>query len=104
MFNVYLDDMRVGPDFTVVGWENWVVVRSVENAKILLEKGLVDNMSLDHDMGTGDNNRLLPTGYDLVCWMEEKNIWPKGKIYLHTASPTGYAKMTAALERNNKLI
>ncbi len=92
MFNLYLDDLRRGPNNGFdqkkppVGWENWVVVRCVENAKRLLRvPGLVDNMSLDHDLGynseTGQEN---PNGKKLILWMIETGCWPAGWIHLHS--------------------
>ncbi len=94
--NVFMDDVRPGPtsydadDF----WQNWVVVRSVRNTKKLLEWGQVNDLSLDHDMGPGQE-----TGYDLVKWMAENNIWPNGKISVHSANPVGAENMRATIDR-----
>lgn len=101
--HLYLDDVRNGPDFTDVGWENWVIVRSVENAKLLLKTGLIEDMSLDHDMSTNSETGMEnDSGYKLVCWMEENNIWPKGIISVHSANPVGRDKMVAVLKKNNR--
>jgi hypothetical protein len=93
MFNVYMDDNRIGPgsdytasDFHVsVGWEKWVIVRSVKSVKELLQSGLVNDLSLDHDMAynseTGKENE---NGSDLVRWMIEEGHWPKGLITIHS--------------------
>lgn len=88
--NVYLDDLRCGPnndwERRTCGWEGWVIVRSVENVKVLLKAGLVDNLSLDNDMGFNSMvlGQLNLTGKDLVLWMVSENIWPKGTITIHS--------------------
>ena len=106
-FNVYLDDVRQGYNNnyfeTVIGWEDWVVVRHIDHVKTLLEHGLVNEMSLDHDMGknsaTGTEN---PNGKALVMWMIETNSWPDGKIYVHSANPDGARDMYELVEEHNK--
>lgn len=108
MFNVYLDDMRAGPintdggvligdaayGFSWPDWHNWIICRSVDQVKILLHNGLVDNLSLDHDLGQD-----LPTGYDLVKWMVENDCWPKGDITIHSANPVGAKNMKEMVDR-----
>ena len=87
--NLFVDDLRTGPcngwTETQKGWENWIVVRSVENAKWFLQQGLVENLSLDNDMGKNSETGLLnPTGLDLVKWMIESGFWPEGVITIHS--------------------
>ena len=96
--NIYLDDIRCGPsnDFygpINSGWQEWVIVRSIENAKILLELGLVNDMSLDHDLSAEE------TGYDLCKWMGETGHWPKGDISVHSANPVGARSMAGYIDR-----
>ncbi|MHA2280038.1 MAG: cyclic-phosphate processing receiver domain-containing protein [Promethearchaeota archaeon] len=106
-FNVYLDDVREGHNngymSTVIGWEDWVVVRHIEHVKTLLKARLVNEMSLDHDMGdnssTGEPN---PSGKDLVKWMIETNNWPDGFISVHSANPDGARDMRELVERHNR--
>lgn len=91
MFNVYLDDLRIGPFNEGDGypiWENWhewIICRSVEQVKFLLVKSVVNNLSLDHDLGKDEKGKELLSGSDLVKWMIEKNTWPKGDITIHSA-------------------
>lgn len=118
--NLYLDDMRPVPDDT------WTLVKTVEEAKALLWNGNVIHASLDHDLGACDacligphGERMTPeewldfsdwesmpncthfgTGYDLVCWMEEYGIWPAEKPTVHSANPSGGAKMRDVIDRN----
>jgi hypothetical protein len=86
--NIFMDDVRSGPTE-----KSWVVVRGVENVKILLEAGLVDDMSLDHDMGYKQQ-----TGYDLVKWMAENDCWPKGDIVIHSANIVGAENMKCMID------
>lgn len=90
--NVYMDDVRPGPDIFDEDWDKWVVVRSVENVKILLN--LIDDLSLDHDMG--DNHE---TGYDLVKWMAENQKWPEGITTIHSQHPVGAQQMKGVIDR-----
>lgn len=97
MFNVYMDDIRHGPDMDACkhlpDWMDWVIVRSVDNTRRLLELGLVNKLSLDHDMGS------KKTGYDLIKWMAETGYWPKGEIWIHSANPVGRDNMVATINR-----
>jgi hypothetical protein len=47
MINLYLDDMRQP-------YDGWTLVKTIEEAKALLKLGVVDQMSLDHDLGACD--------------------------------------------------
>lgn len=90
--NVYLDDCRPGPLSS-----EWVIVRSAKSAMVLLKCGIVNDMSLDHDMGNNE-----PTGYELLLWMEENNIWPSGNISVHSANLSGATKMKLAIESHER--
>lgn len=110
---LWLDDIRPAPD----GW-HWV--KTVDEAKAMLIRGGVEHASLDHDLGACSdclngrtpeqwleetNFTAMPhcdhfgTGYTLVCWMEENDIWPPYKPAVHSRNPAGAAKMRAAIER-----
>lgn len=101
--NIYLDDNRKGPsnefDNTQEGWENWVIVRSVENAKLLLKAGLVENLSLDHDLGIDADKIELPNGSDLVKFMIGENCWPTGEITIHSQNLIAAQQMKADIDR-----
>jgi hypothetical protein len=88
MLNVYLDDCRNCYDSYegMDGWEHWLVVRSTQNLKKMLELGLVDDLDLDHDLGRDRYGNLLPDGTDLVKWIVETGYWPKGEIIVHSAN------------------
>lgn len=97
MINVYIDDIRILPDYYKNSDELWVPIRKVEDVIGLLQKGVVYDLSLDHDMGTDE-----PTGYDLMCWMERNNVWPKGNVYVHSANPVGAQKMQVVIDKWRK--
>ena len=85
--NVYLDDIREPP-------ANFILVRTVEECKDILKNNKVNILSLDHDMGDDQ-----PTGYDLIKWMIENNIYP-GVITVHSLNPVGKKNMTQLLKKN----
>ncbi len=104
MFNVFLDDWRPGPynrhDNPDPGWDKWVICRHVDQVKRFLELGLVNDLSLDHDLGQStDTGKLNPDGGDLVKWMIETNTWPKGQISIHSANITEAMNMKADIDR-----
>ena len=86
---LYLDDDRPAPN-------GCVNVKSAEMAIKLLKEGIVEELSLDHDLGR------KKTGYDVVLWMEkaviEDNFTMPNVIHLHTANPVGRAKMANGLD------
>lgn len=87
---VFLDDCRETPP-------GWVRTYTAPQTIALLETGLVDELSLDHDLGELDG-----TGYDVCLWLEEAvygGFVPPKKIYIHSANPVGRAKMKVAIER-----
>ena len=92
---LYLDDLRNPPD------DSWTVVRTVEEAKDYLQQGVVEVLSLDHDLGTyGDSNEDR-TGYEVVKWLEEevnhRRLIPPAEFKIHSANPVGRANMEAAI-------
>jgi hypothetical protein len=106
VIKLYLDDLRSPPDDT------WTVARTAEEARVILLAGPVECASLDHDLGEcpeceaargyADPQNTCPhrmTGYDLVKWMAEADVWPKFKPAVHSANPPGKANMVATIER-----
>jgi len=110
--SLWLDDLRPAPT-------GWLWVKSVAEAIAALATGTVEHASLDHDLGhgceggclddSGDVVRLLcgadcqcechRTGYDLVKWMAEWNVWPTRSIRVHSTNPSGAANMRATIAR-----
>ena len=91
---VFLDDERAAP-------AGWVRVNWPDEAIRLLESGLVEEISLDHDLG--DDAR--GTGYDVILWIEEavavRGFKPP-RIVVHSANSSAREKMAlgiAAIQR-----
>jgi len=86
---VFLDDLRTEPD-------GWVRVFWPDQAIVLLESGLVTDISLDHDLG--DDQR--GSGYDVLLWIEEavqlRNFSPP-RIQVHSANTSARLRMQAAI-------
>ena len=89
---IFLDDIRKPSD---VGLNNkeWVVIPDAITAWQAIRNGVVEELSLDHDLGEG------PTGYDLCKWMAENNKWPSKSIYIHSQNPVGRNNMWAIIKR-----
>jgi len=102
MISIMLDDERGLEFIGCSGKANWIVCRTVEEVKFWLRAEEVKHLSLDHDLGQDENKNNLPTGYDLVCWMERTGIWPSGDIFVHSMNPVGAKKMIDALQHNGK--
>lgn len=92
--NVYLDDLRDCPD-------NFVLVKTIEELKKLVEAHQIAALSLDHDLGLDANGQLLATGYDFVKWFCEHGHFAE-KIYLHTDNTVGRDNMFAVLKASQK--
>jgi hypothetical protein len=111
---LWFDDIRREPP-------GWVWARTVDAAKDFLETGLVDECSLDHDMGLHEldpdeddddpeywdklidvAHALKPrheeNGYDLVNWMIEHDLVPE-LVRIHSWNPNGRDRMAARLNR-----
>lgn len=92
---VYLDDERVAP-------EGWVRVRWPDEAIALLERGGVEALSLDHDLG--DDAR--GTGYHVLLWIEEavalRGFRPP-RMSVHSANASARTKMLAAIATIERL-
>lgn len=86
---VFLDDVRHAPD-------GWVRVYWPDEAINLLKTGMVEELSLDHDLGDDDRG----TGYDVILWMEE-NVAIGGfippRIFIHSSNASAREKMLAGI-------
>ena len=92
---VFLDDIRL-PSKIYGNEQDWTLVTTVAETIELLKTGLVTEISLDHDLGTTDPDH---TGYDVILWMEENNIWPE-YCHVHSANPIAAQKMVAAIQKH----
>jgi len=93
---VFLDDERQTP-------EGWGRVYTPAQAIMMLKTGLVEHISLDHDLG---DDKEIGTGYDVILWLEENvalNNFVPPIISIHTANPSARQKMEAGKEQIRKL-
>lgn len=110
MVKLWLDDTRLPPDLT------WVWVKRWEAAIPYFTRKEVDIASLDHDLGAcpvcierwrqsggrglrGFSCAHVGTGYDLLCWLEQMNLWPQRKPLVHSLNPVGRHRMQQLLDR-----
>lgn len=106
---LWVDDERVEP-------EGWIRATTGENAIRLLETyaGSITELALDHDLDDCVDTRrgyaeLTPlTGYDVICWLEEKaqcgewHIVPR-QITCHSGNPSGRARIMQAIDSIQRL-
>jgi hypothetical protein len=107
VLRVWLDDSRPAPP----GWLRLGTVTSVQR---LLDANLVQELSLDHDLGwcpecvqQGEHlkhtdKRHCPhmaTGYDLVRWMADHDVWPVLPPTVHSGNLEGGARMLGVIAR-----
>jgi hypothetical protein len=92
---VFLDDVRPTP-------KGWIRVYWPDEAIRLLESGIVEEISLDHDLG--DDAR--GTGYDVILWIEEavalRGFKPP-RIMVHSANSSAVDKMRAGVHAIERL-
>ena len=115
---LWLDDVREPWKHGFIG-ATWA--KTYDEAIEILESRQVSFASLDHDIGAcadcveknlhvGDMrtpettfyNRCPheKTGYDVVCWMEENNVWPPEGTRVHSANPVGKQRMQVVIDRH----
>lgn len=91
------DDPKRRPPICGLAW-TWV--KTYEEAIEALKSGTVEFASLDHDLADAhyfayhiamqsgqpvDTSTCKEkTGYDVLLWMEENNVWPKDGVRIHT--------------------
>jgi len=92
---VYLDDERATP-------EGWTRVYWPEEAIELLRTGMVEVISLDHDLGDDDRG----TGYDVVKWIEEQVVtagFVPPDMRVHSANVSARTKMELGIRSIERL-
>lgn len=95
---LWLDDVREPWKHGFVG-ARWV--KTYHEAIQALQETSWDVMSLDHDLSEqasmGQPSVGEKTGYDVLCWMEEHDVWPN-EILVHTMNPSGRTRMEAVIK------
>lgn len=91
---LFVDDMRKCPS-------GWTPATDYEDAIGILSSGAVEEVSLDHDLGT------KKTGYDVACWMEKmilgKTISPM-RMNCHSANPPGRKRINLVFDNIRKYL
>lgn len=86
---LWLDDIRPAPD-------GWKAVTNWGDAIRILATGWVEEVSLDHDLGSDRD------GYQVASFIEEAacfNRIPRLKWNVHSMNPVGRERITRCLER-----
>ena len=104
---LWLDDIREPSRFGCLGW-TWV--KTADEAINLLKTQDVTEASLDHDLseehypwsGIQESDYKEQTGYTVVCWMEENNVWPKDGVHVHSLNPVGGQRMMDVILKHHK--
>lgn len=99
---LWLDDVRPPWKFGFIGAE-WVKTYHEAIAFLIKNKNQITFASLDHDLSeaaTLGNWINEKTGYDVLCYMEEYEIWPKDGIRVHSLNPAGKIRMHQVIERH----
>jgi hypothetical protein len=97
--NLWLDDYRKCP---FVG--NWVTVKNYDEAIEALKKHKIEEAWLDHDLADehyssdGTSEYKEKTGYDVVLWMEQNDVWPDWCM-VHSMNPEGANRMCKVLAK-----
>jgi hypothetical protein len=101
MMKVFLDDWRDCAD-------DWVRVSRPSDVILLLETGMVREISLDHDLGTNKAWRgkyvIEETGYEVLEWIEQQVVWHgfvPPIMNVHTDNPPARKRMEAAIKSIN---
>jgi hypothetical protein len=105
---VYLDDVRQtgartrNPD--IFTHRAYTASEAIE----LLETGMVEHISLDHDLGADGYvaEEVCGNGYQVACWIEQAVA--EGRINMptweiHSMNPVGSANMRRALESAERI-
>ena len=112
---LWLDDVRTPPA------DGWIWVKTADEAIEKLKTGNVTFASLDHDLADEQYpwNAILginphewfyhmdkypisfkeKTGYDVILWMEENNVWPSHGVKCHSQNPVGRKRINTVIEK-----
>lgn len=105
---LWLDDVRKPPTHADTGVV-WTWVKNYEDTIKQLESGQVIFASLDHDLADEHYQAYFrameagepvdtdgckeKTGYDVLCWLEEHQVWPEKGVRIHTMNAVRFPIM-----------
>jgi hypothetical protein len=97
---LWLDDLR-DPAVFKPGETDWTWIKTAAEAIKIIETGIVQEISFDHDLGEPINE----TGYSVACHIErlahEKAI-PRIAWHVHSANPVGEQYIKRAMENADR--
>ena len=96
---LYVDDVRDRPSWCIGEWET---ARNYQEAITLLSTNEYDELSLDHDIASWDEDGREMTGYDIALWLAERKFngeYVPPKIFVHSANPVGVANILSVINR-----
>ncbi len=70
-----------------------------EGIKQLELNGPWDELLLDHDLASFDDDGHEKTGYDIMCWLEEHPEYLPKKIVCVSANTVGVQRINTVIER-----
>jgi len=90
--DLWIDDVRECP------YIGWVWAKNYDEAIEILKTNKVRQCSIDHDLSFLQYRNMYDpftekTGYDIVLWMEENDIWPEEVPIVHSHNPVGAKRM-----------
>lgn len=83
--NLWVDDSQTPPD-------GWAWAQTSAGAIDALCFGMVERLSLDHDLGGDD------TAHVVIRWMHENRMWPR-EIHVHSTDPVYIECLTRMINR-----
>lgn len=85
MYSLFIDDLRNISYLGNVETENWKIARSsFEAKKVVLQFGIPDFISFDHDLGENDTSMVF-----LKWWTGQYPETPFPKFHIHSSNPVG---------------
>ena len=100
---LWLDDVREPWKHGCIGW-HWA--KTAAEAIDVFKTGRVEEASLDHDLlpehypwNCDSVEQCVGTGYDVVLWMQENDVWPPLGVKVHSLNPVGRLRMERVIER-----
>lgn len=99
---LFLDDRLPAP-------KDWERVQTVKECITVLKSGMVEELSLDHDLGEPmDKKGHEPTGYDVATWIEAqaaRGNWMvvPTRIACHSGNVCGRQRIETAIDSINKM-
>ena len=97
---LWLDDVRPPWQHGCLGWD-WA--RTYDEAIAMLATGRATEADLDHDLtekATLGDWTVEKTGYEVVCWMRDYEVWPPDGVRIHSVNREGRARMQEVVDRH----